>query len=647
MTDAERDRELGLDRPITRRDFLSGFAVAAGAAISSSMLAKAARAAVTKSAGGRPMAPPAQTYPPSLAGLRGDHPGSFELAHALRYGKAWKEGEDTGEHYDLIVVGGGLSGLAAAYFYRKAHGPQARMLIFDNHDDFGGQAKRNEFRYRGRVIIGYGGTESIDAPASFTAGGKALLRDIGVDLKRFYKAYDLRLYRSRGLTRGVFFDRETFGADRLAVGEPPGTLGQGPHDWGAFLARTPLPEAARRDVLRINEEQKDALPGLSKARKIERLGRTSYRDYLLKIAKVHPLVAAYLQKRTHNAIALGADAVSAWWCYNNGLPGFWGLGLDPPSEVQRDDEPYIFHFPDGCASVARLLVRWLIPGSLPGRTMEDSVTARADYARLDEPASPCRVRLSSTVANVRQRKDGQGVEVTYVQHGRAFRATAARCVLACQNTMAAHVCPELPEGQKQALRMAVRSPVVYTNVLLRDSKALQRLGVCEIHCPGGYHSDIAMDFPVSMGIYRFGGKPEDPVLLHLLRVPLQPGLPARDQFHAGRVDLLMTSFEKFERATRDQLARVLKDGGFDPARNIAAITVNRWPHGYAMGRNTLFDPDWTEEDAPWVLGRRRFGRITIANSDAGAVPLMQSALEQAQRAVDELVSSAYPITERI
>jgi len=620
------DRELGMGRPVSRRDFLGGV----GVALSGSAWARAPLAAAGDGQG----AAAGAYYPPALTGLRGSHAGSFETAHALaRTGRTWQvaEAADTGEVYDLVVVGAGLSGLAAALFFRQSAGPNARILVLDNHDDFGGHAKRNEFTHRGRLLIGYGGTQSIDTPSAFTPEGKQLLRDIGVDLQRFYTAFDQKLYQSLGLTRGVFFDRETFGADRTVAGE--GSL-----PWSEFLARTPLADAVRRDIVRLYEADIDYLPGLTADEKQARLRAISHRDYLLTVAKVDPGVVPFFQSRTHGYFARGIDAISALTARNNGLPGYRGLGLARPTS-RRDVEPYIFHFPEGNAGVARLIVRTLIPAALPGTTMEDSVTARLDYARLDVAGQATRVRLNSTAVravNVGEPATATAVDVVYVRGGKAERVRARSCILACYNAIIPSLCPEMPATQRAALAMAVKAPLVYTNVLIRDWTAFQRLGVSSLHAPAGFHSGISLDFPVSLGDYRCPRTPDEPMILHLTRVPVRPGLPARDQCRAGRAELLQMPFETFERETRSQLARALGGGGFDPARDIAGITVNRWPHGYAQGQNSLFDPDWSEDERPWIVGRARFGRISIANSDAAATPLTQAAIAMGHRAVEEV-----------
>jgi spermidine dehydrogenase len=460
----------------------------------------------------------------------------------------------------------------------------------------------------------------------------------------------------------VFFDKETFGSDRLVVGEPlaGGIREEGASlTWPEFLAMTPLEDQAKKDIARLNLEKHDYLPGFTREEKVARLRKMSYQDYLLNVAKAHPQVVNYYQARQFAGpnSAGGPDSYSAWGSFRSNLPGFSGLGIgDPPPRTFVKDPALMIHFPDGNAGVARLLVRSLIPDALPGTTMEDSVTTRVDYGKLDRKNGNVRLRLNSTV--VRARHNGEpgvakDVSVTYVRGDRAYRVTGGAVVMACFNSIVPYLCPELPGPQKEALALSVRKPLVYTNVLIRNWTSFAKLGVSTIHSPGGYHDTIALDFPVSVGSYRCPLSPEEPMVLHLQRVPLKPGLSARDQFRAGRAELLSTPFEDVERSIRDQLGRALAEGGFDPARDIEAITVNRWPHGYAAGSNSLYDPDWSDEELPWVVGRKRYGRIAIANSDAAAICLTQAAFEQAHRAVNEIVTDVvrrqfmYPWVESV
>jgi spermidine dehydrogenase len=635
----KRDRALGMNRHIPRRDFLNGCAVTLGASlIAGSPWVDAFGIPDT------PFAPEKDPsyYPPAKTGMRGSHDGSWEVAHAMRDGQAWPDAVDARESYDLIVVGGGMSGLAAAYFFRKYAGADAKILVLDNHDDFGGHAKRNEFHSGNRLLLGYGGTQSIEAPAHYSAVAKQLLKDLNIDVQRFYKYYDQKLFSSLGLGEATFFDQQTFGVDRLVMEESAHYFG--PRYSEKVVDQMPIAAEARRDLMRLQDAKVDYLPGQTAEQKRVKLIQQSYKAFLLEEVKTHPDVAKVFQTTTHDLYAVGIDAVSAYDCAQYGFPGFTGMELPQRrhGEEEEEEEPYIFHFPDGNASIARLLVRSLVPGSAPGGTMEDIVTARMNYAKLDEDGQKVRIRLNSTAVRAKHLGDPQNakqVEVTYVRGGQARRVRAAYCILACYNMVIPYLCPEMSDKQKEALAYAVKIPLVYTNVQIKNWKSFQKLGLSSMYAPGAYFSNVTLDFPVSMGDYKFPSSPEEPCVLHLLRTPCKPGLPCKDQYRAGRWELLSTKFEIFERQIRDQLGRMLSAGGFDPATDIQAITVNRWPHGYAYEYNRLFEPlDRPASERPCVIGRQPFGRITIANSDADGHAYTNIAIDQGHRAVKEIMA---------
>ena len=635
MTDD--DSRLGLDHQITRRDFLDGVAIAiSGALVGPHLAPRALHASAPLQ--------PAAAYPPALTGLRGSHVGSFEAFHALKDSQFWASAPasvPTNEEYDLIVVGAGISGLTAAHAFRQRR-PNARILILDNHDDFGGHAKRNEFTHRGRLHIGYGGTQSIDSPAPYSTVSKRLIEELGIDVSSYQERYlDRSLYD--GLESGFFFDREAFGNDRLLKVDRRQL--QDP-----FIAAAPLSDVAKRDLRRLRDERFDPWPTLSSAAKKARLARISYADFLSALWKLDAGAIAIFQNISHPLFGAGIDVVPAQDAHGLRYPGFQGMNLDAAAGPAQnydsihspDSAGYYFHFPDGNASIARLLVRRLIPAAIPGSSVTDVVTSRADYGQLDRAGAPVRIRLNSPVMRVRHLGDpatARAVEVTWMHEGTLRTARAGAAILACWHQTIPHLCPEFPAAQRDAMTSATKVPLVYTNVLIRDWSAFRSLGVSSISTPGLWHDSISLDFPVSVGTYRHPRRTSEPIVLHLAKSVCKPGLPIRAQHLAGRRELYTTSFDTIERHIRSDLGRVLGAGGFDSARDILGITVNRWPHGYAYQYNSLADDFWLNGgEQPCAVARRPFGRLAIANADAGAYSYTDAAIDHALRAVDEILA---------
>jgi spermidine dehydrogenase len=666
------DRSLGMDRAITRRDFLNGVALTV---VGSALAPELARAAQQEFAPER--AP--DYYPPTRVGMRGSHPGSFEVAHQLRDRRQWDMSGaiDTAESYDLVIVGGGLSGLSAAYFFVRDVGRSAKVLVLDNHDDFGGHAKRNEFSHGGRMLALNGGTLNIESWGRYNEHARAVIGDIGIDIDRFLQINEKNrsLYRSLGLTaQATFFDKETWGVDRLLVRRGSAGRGEGPVGRGGTqgagggrgrgsysaddLARSPLSAQAQKDMLRLyGESHPDYMPGLTSGDKKVRLAKMSYQDFLVNHVKVDKQVLWFFRNQGAGNFCVGVDCFPALFAWQEGLPGFSGMNLEPSPKGLLADLPGgqhgrqigpgggpTVHFPDGNATIARLLVRWLIPDAVPGRSMEDVGAARVDYASLDRPGQTTRIRLNSTVVRVAHQGDAAKATeavTSYVRGGKTFQVRSRAVVMACWNMFIPYLVPDLPAPQKEALAFGVKGPLVYTSVAVRNWKAFEKLGVTGVSAPTMYHTGVELPEAVGLGDLRHPQTPEEPIVLHMTRYPMSPGKPRKEQHRIGRADLLSATFDTFERNIRDQLARSLGEGGFDPARDIVAIAVNRWPHGYAYTYNPLYDPlEWvytSTDDRPCVKARQPFGLITIANSDAAASPHTDAAMLEAHRAVQEVL----------
>ncbi len=621
---------------IKRREFISGIAttLAAGSTFRPNTLSAAVHLAA---------APGSNTpYPPSLTGLRGNHPGSFEAAHAMALGGQHFPAPTNkpDELYDLIVVGGGISGLAAAWFWRRQH-PEARILILDNHDDFGGHAKRNEFDIDGKKLIGYGGSQSIDTPSHYSDVAIGLLRDLGIDTEKFHQYYDRDFSRRHHMGSRWFFDEDHYGTNTLTpnpVGEPWLNV-DAPDDLEASINHMPLSTEARAALFTLIHSERDWLEGKSVDEKIAHLRSNSYEDYLREDCAMPEEVVVMLRNRSHGLWAVGYDAISALAAADSGEPGTTTLGLEEHLWGNDEGEPYIFHFPDGNAGIARLLVRELIPDSASGHSMEDIVTADLHYNQLDTDTHDVRIRLNALATHVQHNAEGN-VDVVYQRHGQSEQVRAQRVIMACYNHIIPHICPDLPADQAEAMRWPEKAPLVYTNVALHNWLAFKKAGMYHFHAMRDFWVYGALDFPVSMPGYPFSNTPDDPIILHLVHVPTAPGKPAREQYREGRRQLLGMPFEDYEAHIRRQLSAMLGPYGFEFDQDVAAITVNRWPHGYAYEYIDLWDPaDWGPDKGPHILARKAFGQIAIANSDSSAYAYVNGAIDAAWRAVNDLQSS--------
>ena len=666
MTNKKSDRSLGMDAEITRRDFLDGVAVAIGGTMIPSL--------ATGSPGTAQTAPPppsasarqvsSSNYPPLMTGMRGQTNEAKDAGHSVRDGTASGGPVDTGEFYDLVVVGAGMAGLGAAYFYRKQI-PGAKVLLIEACPDFGGHAVRNEFMVDGKRLIAGGGTYALWRPNTFPPEAQELLRDIGIDREHYERqvANTPNPARELGLRQAMFFEKGAFSKDRndrLVMDPPPelgfrsrGSNGTTSAEVSRFFDQTPFSPGIREGLTKLFTEHRDWMPGVPTEEKVKQKKKMSYIEFVSNVVKIHPDAVAYVLSvgglGGTNQTA-GPDTYSAWFAWRRGAPGFNGMALPYASQLSNlvKDPGMNIRFPDNAATAARLLVRWMIPDALPGNTMDDAVLERIDYSVLDRPENDVRFRLSSTAIRAKHLGDpltAKEVEVTYARDGGLYNVRTRGVVMACFNAIVPHLVPDLPEAQKAALHMAVRKPLVTTNVAIRNWRAFEKLGVSSVSCPGMFFESMSLDFSPAIGGYQPPATPDDPIVIYMsltdrILEKAGSGLPPREQWRVARTELEGITFEKFERNVREQLNRVLGPGGFDAERDIAGITINRWAHGYAPGSNELFDPDYSHRmDAPWVVGRQQFGRITISNSDAAWVSLTNAAWQQSHRAVTELVTN--------
>ncbi|MDG1707279.1 MAG: NAD(P)-binding protein [Emcibacteraceae bacterium] len=616
---------------ITRRDFLDGVAITATASAVGATLPAYAQTGAMASSTSAP-------YPPQVTGMRGNHPGSYDHAHPLAWdGEALQGAIDTGEEYDLIVVGGGLSGLSAACMWQREKGTDQRILILDNHDDFGGHAKRNEFMVDGHMLLGIGGSVNLENPSEYSDDCVQLLEEVGLDFDKLIKANEGDPLATLGSTSGIFLKDEN-GKGTITVGKWRRAL-HGYDNYQELINKLPIPQSERDKIIKLAGGDWDYLVGLSIMERMEYLDTTTYHQFLLEKVGLAPEHYPLFESLIRVLAGVGGDSLSVQEAILYGAPGLGSVGW--PWEIMEslffgsEDAFETYMMPDGNASLARLMVRHMIPSIAPGHSMDNIATAKFDYSKLDEERSSVRIRLNSTAINAKQ--DGDQVIVRYVKDGKPYSAKAKHSILACYNGIIPHLCPELPEEQKEGLKYQVKMPLVWASVALKDGSVFERAGSSFFECPYGYFTVVTQSPATKLDDYQAPQGPNDPLTVFMMSTPIKnraEDQTVHDVFRETRYKMLATSFEEIETEIRNQLTDLFGPYGFDAERDIEGIIVNRWAHGYAYEYYGLFD-NFEEGSYPHEIGRKQFGRISIANSDAGAKAYLNVAIDEAWRAVQE------------
>ncbi|MEH6589031.1 MAG: FAD/NAD(P)-binding protein [Halioglobus sp.] len=614
------DQELGMGRDITRRDLIHDAAIMT---LGMGLLSGSVTAGNAKSKN--------PYYPPTRTGLRGSHPGAFESAHALaREGKPLPEPKDLDEEYDLVVVGAGISGLAAAHYYRAKYGDSARILILENHDDFGGHAKRNEFHQGGEMRLALGGTHNLEY-WQFSNTVNALMDELGIDTTAMRRDMEFKYGRNGSNGPALWFDADTYGQNKLVTGchfDEPDTKRMIEN-----IEKFPISKTARGELTRFYAMRTNILEGKNEEQSRSYLEKTPYTDFLRQHGGLGDEAIQLFANANHGSWGVETRSLSVAECVYGGLPGLQLLGEDSANEGW--DYPAAM-FPDGNASLARLQVHALIPDVSPSANAGNIALAKFDYSRLDRAGAPRRLRLNSTVVNATNTDDG--VTVTYINEGQSLRVNAKHCVMACYHVIIPHLCPDLPEAQKNAQKYQVKRPLLLTNVLIRSAEPMNKLGIAGADCPGRMHCSMFMFNGINTGGFEHKLADKGPVPLTFWGSisPPEGVVDLKAQMRASRTTMLALTFEDYEREVRTVLDAMLGPVGFDVQRDILAITVNRWPHGYSHDYLDLWDPDWPEGEAPHLIASKPFGNITMANSDAGADAYTHVAIDEAYRAVQEL-----------
>ena len=630
------DKELGLDQPITRRDFVHGAALGlAAAAAGCDRPPPEAPPAVEV-----PQAPEydfelgADWYGPGgtgdYASSHGNTPDVVRAAHEIRAGapeRPWSEALDDGGEYDLIIVGGGFAGLSAAHHFRRLH-PEGRALILDNHPIFGGEAKRNEFTVRGIRISGPQGSNDTGI-LPVTGGPDDYFTSLGIPR-------DLRYVEPDGAASDMRIPTDNYAFlywqhDQFDVGHHfPGVEGASVKDfWRTGLASLPWPEPVKvafgqaRALQAEGRQAGDIGPWLDSM---------TVKTYYETVLGLPPEFTTYVDPILASIIGLGCDAISAWWGLHFELPGF----RRPDRYADLD-----FHsFPGGNAGIARHFLKDLVPdGIAGGNSLEDVLFGSVEFDRLDHVENPVSLRLGATAVRVEhQGPDGsaQRVRVMYESGGQYHLATSSMVVMASGGWVNRHVVRELPVGHRRAYETMGHSPVLVANVALSHWRFLERMGVAAAIWGGGFGFSANIRRPMQVGPTSEPCHPDDPIVLTFYIPLYRPGLPMLEQGPAARAELLTTPFVEYERRIREQMVTLFSSAGFNPETDIAGVTLNRWGHAYVNpGPGFMFGREGSP--APSDVIREPIGRIAIGHSELRGHQNWVGAAGEGRRAVETLL----------
>ena len=473
---------------------------------------------------------------------------------------------------------------------------------------------------------------------------KRQLQDLGIDLDA------MKDNESDGYESLTSID----GQSALSLPGPDGhvtikanwmSLNQGEGDFETAIKALPISVIEQDKLIEFLSGERNYLDDLSLRESYRYVQSVSYGDFLSDRVGLDDETSSIFYALMKLLWGVGGKNISVMDAFSIGAPGIQSMGklakLLQKILLRIMSGGESLYFPDGNASVPRLLVKKLIPAvTIDDADFTNISNSHFDYKMLDKSEHSIRLRLNSTVVGVRQTEDNR-VEVDYVEEGKALRVMGKRAILACYNNMIPHLCPELPESQKDSLRYAEKMPLVWANIHLEDGIAFSELGVNRIDCPKDPFVVVTTAPYTSTGGYQPPKKPSDPMVIFMMSVPEIKATgkeTLRELYKAGRHIVYSTSFATYEQQIRDQLQALLGPHGFNHETDIRAITVNRWPHGYAYEYSSLYDPEWEEGKAPHEIGRAQFGNISIANSDSEAYAYVNAAIDSAWRAVEEQTS---------
>jgi spermidine dehydrogenase len=600
---------------IFRRDFLNNTLLAAGAAL----LRMPAPAAAQARAG-------RDTFT-GYAGVGDYATSNGDTWSVLTAGHKISQGAytplpggiiDTGESIDLLVVGGGLSGLGTAYYFAKATGGAKRCLILENHPMFGGHCKQNEFVVNGQRLIGPQASNDFGIPREGSRNQMdELFTELHLPREYTYAAWDPALKPLR-FSRDNYSHMDGINDTQVDIGY---YFGRQPGDRKPLWVRnifanklegTPFAAAVKRDLLKWRRTT-----GGSQA--VQRhLDTLTYKQYLEGELGLSPEVTKFVEPVIGLICGASPDAVCARAGHNLVIPA---------------NSPGGISFPGGNTTFARHLVRSLIPDSIAGDlSFAEVLNSPVNFAALDRPDSPTRIRLGATV--IRVEHAAGGVAVTYEKDGKLYRMRARAAVMASAGWINRHLLADIPGDLSAAYGEFQYAPALSVNVALTNWRFLYQLEAPAVrYFNDGFGWSCNIRRPMTAGSYSPVLHPDKPTVLTFYLGLYAPGRPAAEQGDLGRKKLLGTTYSEYERQIRTQMTTLFHDAGFR-SKDLAGIVLNRWGHarilqppGFYYGKDGHASPRETVE--------KGYGSIVIAHSELNGHQSATGALQQGKRAAEQ------------
>ena len=623
----------GLSSSISRRDFVGGTLVGFGASLISSCSTPRSEVGVFND-------------PWTGFGGVGDYAISNgnvasvrDAAHLIRdgyTGEMLENTEDTGEEYDMVIIGGGFSGIGAAYQFHKEYGNSKKCLLLENHPVFGGEAKQNEFDVDGYRLYGPQGSNDFGPPQEESEGLIAdIYRDTGLPFKYDFVARDLGRTKVEAPLEnyyGLFWEEEKFDTGYF-VGEDADTPWVvNPRRDG--LARMPWSDEFKAELNRAFEDREDYYTGEDLDRWLDSM---SYKDLLEKVMGYSPEVTEYFDPIIAISMGgVGADVYSAYSAKELELPGT--QARYPYDSTQDAVDVGAYSFPGGNSGIFRHIVKYLIPDSITGEnSFEEILNNPIDFSALDRPENPLNIRLNATAVDVSHAGSAEGsehVNVSYYKDGKVSRIKAKTVVVSIGGWVARNIVSDMPAPIEEAYREFHHAPILVVNVALRNWRFLDQLGISSGRWFEGFGNFFSIRRPMITGDSTQPFDPDKPMVMTFYVGFNYPGYPIEEQGALGRAELLGKSYGQYETEIIEQMTKMFSAAGFDAERDVAGIVLNRWGHAY-ISPQPGFHFGVNGKEAPKEIVKRGFGRIQFGHSELSGYMSHTKALTEGARAATQ------------